>query len=103
MPKVVPPRPVSKSIVPSTHTSFTSIKSPKCLGQCNHIRAKHVLVCRSKRLSLVDDKRKHPEEMGFGKLLPNSKGTTSEVVAQNGDEVALPYHQDSVCSQTIVP
>ncbi|KAM3179775.1 hypothetical protein ACTXT7_017627, partial [Hymenolepis weldensis] len=61
-----------------THTSFTLIKSPKCLGQCSHSRDKDMLVCHPNCMALVDDKCKHPEEMGFGKLVPNSKGIKSE-------------------------
>ncbi|KAM3172927.1 hypothetical protein ACTXT7_013547 [Hymenolepis weldensis] len=35
--------------------------SPKCLGQCNHIRAKPRLVCRPMQSALMDDKYWRPD------------------------------------------
>nr|CUU98715.1 hypothetical transcript [Hymenolepis microstoma] len=36
--------------------SSTKTNSPKCFGQCHRIQAKPMLVCRLKRLALVDDR-----------------------------------------------
>ncbi|VUZ44804.1 unnamed protein product [Hymenolepis diminuta] len=37
----------------------TKIKSPRCLGQCNHIQAKSILVCSPEQSALVDDECKN--------------------------------------------
>ncbi|KAM3178127.1 hypothetical protein ACTXT7_003200 [Hymenolepis weldensis] len=51
------------------------IKSPKYLGQCDHIRAKPKLVFSLKRSTLVGDKCKEPEEIDLTKPGSFANGT----------------------------
>ncbi|KAM3174189.1 hypothetical protein ACTXT7_011044 [Hymenolepis weldensis] len=103
MSEIVPPRLLSNSTVPMEQSVpksceqmeaclpqkskfSTEIKCSKCLSQRNHIRAKPMLVCRPKRLALMDDKCKQPEEIGLAKPVYNSKETVSKVIAQNASD-----------------
>ncbi|KAM3182440.1 hypothetical protein ACTXT7_012374 [Hymenolepis weldensis] len=63
----------NKEGCPTLASSRTPKSSPKCLGQCNHTRAKPMLVYRPERSALVDDKYKQSEEIGFAKLVPHAK------------------------------
>ncbi|KAM3187529.1 hypothetical protein ACTXT7_002103 [Hymenolepis weldensis] len=66
-----------------THTSSTMIKSSKFPSQCNHIRAKSMLVCCPKRSTLVDDKCNQTEEIGLVKRLSLANKTVSKAAVQN--------------------
>ncbi|KAM3184401.1 hypothetical protein ACTXT7_008430 [Hymenolepis weldensis] len=74
----------------------------KCLGKCNHILAKPTLICRRKRLAIVDVKNKKPEEIGLEKSVFHSKETVSKVIKQNAgvaeQMAALISPQDPSCA-----
>ncbi|KAM3174727.1 hypothetical protein ACTXT7_009960 [Hymenolepis weldensis] len=74
------------------------IKSPKCFGQCNHIRVKPTPLRLPNRSEPVNEKSKQPEGIGLTKPVSLSNRTMSKVVAQNRSEAALPYHQGLTCS-----
>ncbi|VUZ50386.1 unnamed protein product [Hymenolepis diminuta] len=75
-----------------TNTSATNIKSPKLIGQCNHIRPIPMLVCHPIRSALVHNKCRQPEKIGRAKPESLVIGTVSKVVAQNTSEAALSHH-----------
>ncbi|VUZ57757.1 unnamed protein product [Hymenolepis diminuta] len=83
MTEFIPTRLVSGPSTPKMHESSTMIKSPKFLGQCNHIRAKPMLTYCPKRSTPVDDKCKQPEEISLDKLFSHSMGTVSKVDRPN--------------------
>ncbi|VUZ53735.1 unnamed protein product, partial [Hymenolepis diminuta] len=76
-----------------THESSTMNKSAKCLGQCDHIRAKPMPVCRSKRSALADAKCREPNEIVLAK--------SASLV--NRTETALPCHPHLTCSRIDAP
>ncbi|KAM3177380.1 hypothetical protein ACTXT7_004700 [Hymenolepis weldensis] len=57
-------------------------------------------VCRPKRSALVNNKCKQPEEIRLVKSVSHSNRAVSKVTAQNADEIAFPYRQDLICTQT---
>ncbi|KAM3175623.1 hypothetical protein ACTXT7_008172 [Hymenolepis weldensis] len=61
---------------PRTSKSSTKIKPPKCIGQCNHIRAKPKLVLQHKRL--VNDVFGQPEETDLAEPVSLENGTVSK-------------------------
>ncbi|VUZ48614.1 unnamed protein product, partial [Hymenolepis diminuta] len=85
---------------PRTSKSSTTITSSKCLGQCNHIRAKPKLVLCFNRSLLVDEKRKEPEEIGRAKSVFCSNRTLPKAVAQNDtltcSQIRAPWSQISL-------
>ncbi|KAM3180136.1 hypothetical protein ACTXT7_016895, partial [Hymenolepis weldensis] len=82
------------TLAPSiTHDSSTINKSAKCLGQCDHIRAKPMPVYRPKRSALADAKCREPDKIVLAK----------SVSLVNGTQAALPCHPHLICSRTNVP
>ncbi|KAM3177564.1 hypothetical protein ACTXT7_004317 [Hymenolepis weldensis] len=92
--------PVSLKVLPTTtlvqviNVGMRLHPSVRDSVKCNHIRARHTLVCRSKRSESVNDKCKEPEKVDLAKPVSFADGTVSTVAAPNAGEAALPYHQD---------
>ncbi|KAM3184046.1 hypothetical protein ACTXT7_009164 [Hymenolepis weldensis] len=79
------------------------IKFLKFLFHCNHIRAKPILVCCTKKSTLIDNNCQEPKEIDVAKSVSCSFGAVSKVIAQNAGKAAFSYDQDLMFSQIEVP